>query len=150
MTDIALFVQTAATWALVGLIWTMQIVHYPLFAGVGRDGYPAWQKSHMARVTVVVGPLMVCEALAALRVLLSALRAGEAAQLPLAWTGCGLLAAIWLSTALVQAPLHGRLAAGYDAGLQRRLVRTNWVRTVLWTARGVVVLVQLSRGLRSG
>ena len=47
--EVLALVQAAATWALVGLIWTMQIVHYPLFAKVGRSDYPAWQKSHMRR-----------------------------------------------------------------------------------------------------
>ena len=47
----------------------------------------------------------------------------------------GLVVVNWLSTGLVQVPLHRKLALGYDAGAIRRLVVTNWIRTVAWTAR---------------
>lgn len=30
-----LLVHAAATWAMVGLVWFVQVVHYPLFAQVG-------------------------------------------------------------------------------------------------------------------
>ena len=50
-----------------------------------------------------------------------------------------LLAAIWVTTALVQVPLHRRLSEGYDASSGRRLVTTNWLRTALWSGRGLLV-----------
>jgi hypothetical protein len=40
----------------------------------------------------------------------------------------------------VQGPMHVRLARGYDAELIGRLVATNWLRTIVWTARGVLSL----------
>jgi hypothetical protein len=46
---------------------------------------------------------------------------------------------VWASTALVQVPLHERLRGGFDAAVVERLVRSNWVRTVAWSARGVLV-----------
>jgi hypothetical protein len=139
----ALVVHAAVTWALVGLIWTIQVVHYPLLAGLDRAAYPTWQRRHMTRITVVVAPLMVVEALAAVVALVFALGEAGGPQLPWLWVGLALLVGIWLSTALVQAPIHGRLAGGFDPALHRRLVRTNWVRTLLWTARGAVAAVLL-------
>ena len=56
----------------------------------------------------------------------------------LAWCGLGLLAVAWVSTGLWQVPAHRRLAGGFDAVTHRRLVRTNWVRTVAWSARGII------------
>ena len=35
-------------------------------------------------------------------------------------------------------PMHGHLLAGEDAKAHRRLVGTNWVRTVLWTLRALL------------
>ncbi|MEQ1727476.1 MAG: hypothetical protein ABL982_03770 [Vicinamibacterales bacterium] len=58
----------------------------------------------------------------------------------LAVAGAVLLAIIWASTALLQVPAHNRLERGFDADVHRRLVRTNWIRTVCWTARVVVAL----------
>lgn len=56
----------------------------------------------------------------------------------LALAGLPLLAAIWLSTALVQVPCHRRLAAGFEPRTARRLVRTHWIRTVAWSARAAL------------
>jgi hypothetical protein len=61
--------------------------------------------------------------------------------------GFALVAGLWLSTALWQAPMHGRLSSGYDADLHNRLVRTNWLRTVGWTVRGGLVLAMLGAAL---
>ncbi len=133
-----LLIHAAATWALAGLIWTIQAVHYPLFARVGADGYRVFQQEHMSRITPLVGPLMVTEAAAAAILLVAALRGALDGPAPAAVAGFVLLVLIWISTAAWQAPLHGRLAQGFDAALHRRLVRTNWARTVLWTARAVL------------
>jgi hypothetical protein len=82
----------------------------------------------------VVLPAMGVEVATALA--LAVLRWGTP-DAPLALAGPGLLGVIWASTALVQAPLHGRLVSGFDAEIHRRLVRSNWVRTLAWGFRGV-------------
>ena len=51
-----------------------------------------------------------------------------------------LLAVIWGSTALLQIPLHNALSAGFDPEVHARLVQTNWIRTIGWTARGLLAL----------
>ena len=58
----------------------------------------------------------------------------------------GLLAVIWISTAAVQVPLHGRLEREFTPEAHRMLVRTNWVRTAAWTARGAMVVFGLAEG----
>ncbi len=142
-----LVVQVAVTWALVGLIWTIQVVHYPLLAGLDPADYPRWQRFHMRRITLVVGPLMVVEAFTAGLLIVMALRSGPSSLVPWVVVGGLLLVPVWLATALVQAPAHGRLATGFDAALHRRLVRTNWVRTLLWTGRGLLVTLLVLRVL---
>jgi hypothetical protein len=54
--------------------------------------------------------------------------------------GLALVAAIWLSTALLQVPRHTTLGSGFDGSAWSGLVRTNWIRTVAWSSRGIVVL----------
>ena len=125
----------AATAAMAGLIWFVQLVHYPLFADVGRDGFVAYEAAHQRRTTWVVGPLMAVEGVSALVVpFVLADRIGVV--LPL--VGLILLAIIHASTVFLQAPAHTRLARGYDDSVQRRLVRTNWIRTGGWSLRVVV------------
>lgn len=136
--DPLLVTHALATVSLVGLIWTIQLVHYPLFLRVPPDAFTAYESEHMRRITWLVGPLMLVEAGTAILLIL---RFPESA---IVWVGAALLAAIWILTATVQGPLHGRLARdGFDATRIRFLVRSNWVRTLAWTARGVLALLIL-------
>lgn len=125
------------TCALLGLVWTVQVVIYPGLAGVGREAFPAWHAAYTTRIGWLVGPLMLAEAGSALWLL------GQGLRSPAFLLSVGLLALVWLSTALVQVPLHQRLAQGFDATAQQRLVRTNWLRTAAWTLRAVCLLVCL-------
>lgn len=137
----ALLVQAFASLAMTGLIWCIQVVHYPLFAAVGRDEFTRYEADHARLITLVVGPLMLVELAAALW--LAAVRpAGVPAWM--VWTGLALVAAIWISTAAIQVPCHARLAAGFDAEVHARLVSSNWIRTVGWTARGVLSLAMIA------
>jgi len=54
-----------------------------------------------------------------------------------------LLAVIWVSTPTLQGPGHQQLTKKFDPALWRRLVRTNWIRTAAWTARGILLLLFL-------
>lgn len=137
MSDLVLLVQIASTCLLTGLIWTIQVVHYPLFAHVGRETFIDYQAKHARRITFVVGPLMLIEAATAI-----AMVTFHPPVVPdwIPWTGLALVAIIWSSTALIQVPCHARLTTGFDLGAYRRLVRSNWIRTAAWTARVTVLL----------
>ena len=128
-----LVIHFAVTWALVGLIWTIQAVHYPLFRDVGHDGFSAYHERHVALITLVVGPLMLGEAGSAAWLFLL----GERSVL--FGISLGALVVIWGSTWFFQMPLHEKLMLGWDAPCIRRLVRTNYWRTLGWTIRGLCV-----------
>lgn len=130
----------AATLFMTGVIVFVQVVHYPLMAGVGAEGYRSYQEGHMRRTSWVVLPAMALELAAAVGLALD--RSGSTDQ-GMALVGLALLLVIWLSTAVLQAPLHGRLVSGFDALLHTRLVRTNWIRTVAWGVRVPVALALL-------
>jgi hypothetical protein len=140
-TQTLLLVHAGATLFMVGLIWTIQVVHYPLFAKVGEGGYSAYQHEHMTRIGWVVGPMMIVEAASAVGLLVIA---RSTVQPMLLWAGLGLLLVIWLSTALLQAPIHYKLTRQFDPAWVRKLVGTNWIRTAAWTARGVLALALLA------
>lgn len=139
-----LLAHAAATLALVGLIWTVQVVHYPLMAHAAGPGYTAFQTAHERRITLVVGPLMLVEAATAALLALTPPAGVDAA---LAWAGLALVGVVWALTQLVSVPCHAHLRRGFDADAHRRLVRTNWPRTAAWTARGAIALALLAQGL---
>ncbi|MEO0494270.1 MAG: hypothetical protein AAF081_12740 [Actinomycetota bacterium] len=133
-------VHAAATWFLVGLIWTIQVVHYPLFAKVGEAGFVAYEAAHTRLISLIVGPAMLVEGIATLW-LFFAPPDGLSRTLPLI---AGLvLAVVHLSTITLQVPAHGRLEQGWNPVVADRLVRTNWIRTLGWTTRGVLALLMI-------
>jgi len=125
-----------STWYMVGLIWMVQIVHYNLFDRVGRDQFAQYEADHGRLITPIVGVPMLVEIVTACFLLISA-----PSGFPrwAAWAGIAMVLGIWLSTALLQVPMHNRLITGFDQEAYRRLVSTNWIRTILWTARGVML-----------
>jgi hypothetical protein len=129
--------HAAATWFLVGLSWFVGVVHYPLFGAVGRAEHARYHAAHMTRTTWVVAPSMGLELITALWLVFDP-PAGVSSQAT--YLGLGLVAAIWISTALVQVPLHGRIERSLDTRTHRRLVWSHHLRSLLWTARGLLAL----------
>ena len=145
MAQLLFITHCAATWYLVGLCWMVQRVQYPLMDQVGAANFTAYEGGHVSRIGLVVAPIMLIELGSGILLLAS----GEAfARRPLFFVGIILLAVIWLSTFLVQVPLHDTLAAGFDAESHESLVRTNWIRTLGWSARGVLLLWILNEMIR--
>ncbi len=132
-TDIVLLAQAVASSAMCGIIWFVQVVHYPLFA---RTGDPAYAAENQRRTGRVVIPWMLVEGATA--AWLAARPPATVGRLP-ALIGLALVGLLWLSTACVQMPLHARLAAeGHAPPIVARLVRGNWGRTLLWSARAAL------------
>jgi hypothetical protein len=143
-----LLAHFVSTLLMVGLIWFVQVVHYPLMAGVGASGFRTYAQLHQSRTTfVVAGPMLVEAGTAAYLAIASP-------QLRASWlflTASMLLVVIWASTAWWQVPIHRALAAGYDELRIRHLVRSNWLRTIAWSIRAVLVAgVCLSRATGPG
>lgn len=137
-----LLIHTAVTFMLVGLILTIQFLHYPLLNMVGRETFVAYQLAHIDRITFLVGPLMVAEVFTALA--LAALQTDPPGRLML-WVSFALIGVIWVMTACVNVPQHTRLAGGFDAATHAALVATNWVRTLAWSGRGLLLIGVWSR-----
>lgn len=132
-----LIVHALSTLAMMGLIWFVQVVHYPLLRLIPTEAFASYEQSHTRRTTVVVAPLMLLEIVST--ALLWAHRDALNGHLLLA--GTILLAVVWLSTFAVQVPMHARLERGKDARIIDRLVASNWIRTIAWTLRGAVSLL---------
>ena len=131
---ISLLIHLAVTWMLVGLIWVIQIVIYPQFHRVGEAEFIKYHFAHCFRIGLLVVPLAMVEAVTAAWLLYQGHREMSFV------ISLGLLPVVWLSTAVFQGPFHVRLMRGYENALMRRLMVTNWLRTIGWTARGVLVI----------
>jgi len=130
-------IHLAATLAMTGIIWFIQVVHYPLFDHVPTVAFHAYENDHTRLTTMVVIPLMLIETLTG--VLLFWRRPASVPR-SLVLVGLGLLGVIWISTALLQVPQHLILAQGFHPAAHHFLVTSNWIRTVAWSARSLLVL----------
>lgn len=129
-----------ATGALVGLIWTIQLVHYPSFHFVSEQEFLAFHRHHSRSITTVVMPLMLLEL---------GLAFWNAYAANWHWTWLlpliGVLL-IWAITFVGAVPLHQQLGVAKATPGIDRLVFINWSRTVLWTLMGVWLLYIIWRG----
>lgn len=141
--NVIFVVNLAVAWFLTGLIWTIQVVHYPLFSFVG-DRFCDYEDRHRRRIGYIVGPAMLVELATSL---LLVWRRPEYVSFGVAVTSLGLVLLIWISTALLQAPCHQTLSQGFDAAAERRLTTTNWIRTIAWTLRALLLTAVLVRTL---
>lgn len=131
-----------ATWAMVGVIWVIQLVHYPIFdtveRGVDDERWRSFGDRHRRSISFVVGPFMAVEGITGIWIVLDP-PGTSGRTLPV--VAALLMAVAYGVTAFVSVPLHERLTAVFDDDAHRRLVSTNWFRTAAWTARGVVLAV---------
>ena len=129
-----LHVSLIATWYMVGLVWFVQAVAYPQFARVAVADFLAYHKAHTTFTSVVVLPPMFVEL-------------GTAIALVWRWPhdpcyqiALALVIVCWINTFGMAVPAHAKLTHGHDAVVIRRLIRVNWIRTLAWTARGLLLL----------
>jgi hypothetical protein len=62
---VVLAAQTGAACFGAGVLWTMQILNYPLLGLIGADQVPAYETVHNRRFIAVVGPPLVVSLVAA-------------------------------------------------------------------------------------
>lgn len=133
-------VHALATWFLVGLIWLVHHVHYPLFADVGPAEYVEFQAEHVSRIGVVLAGPWLVEGVATLGLLILARRRREVVVVVV---GAAAAAGVVLISGLASAPAHSELADGFDAVVHDRLMAWNLVRALLWSLKGAVAAVLL-------
>lgn len=140
ITCIALL-NASFTLLMAGVIWFVQIVHYPLFERVGELGFSLYEEEHKKLTTIVVAPLMLMELFSS--IVLVCLSTSFLVK-TLAVIGLTLVILLWLSTAFIQVPLHNKLSSSYSSSLVNGLVQSNWIRTVIWSVRSIVVILTIS------
>ncbi len=135
MLETILLAHIASTLVLVGIIWVVQIAQYPFFVHVKDENFVSFHRTYTSWITPIVAPLMLLELFTGVALVFFS---SENLDYPLFWTGLVLILLIWASTFFLQVPLHDRLAQGFDVKTHAALVKTNWIRTILWSLRGAL------------
>ncbi len=124
-----------------GLIWTIQLVHYPSMKYIPKDRFPEYHNFHSIRISILAIPLMFAELFTSIILLYQNLN--NAIQ-TIFIVNLILVLLIWLSTFLIQVPLHNVLSKEKNTEKLSKLIFSNWIRTILWTARSILMILFLA------
>ncbi|MDW7773187.1 MAG: hypothetical protein SCH71_09895 [Desulfobulbaceae bacterium] len=113
---------------LVVLIWLVQLIIYPAFAYINEDEFANWHRGYVKTISSIASPLMLAQMVLILWLVFT--QPGLPDFLMLS----GIII-IWISSFSLSVPCHKKLTQiGKNQSVITRLVRTNWIRTILWTA----------------
>ena len=140
MENPALVLNASATFVMVGVIWFVQIVHYPLLSVIPVESAASVAVEHQRRTGHVVGLPMAIEGITTLILLW---KTPDDVTWWLPWIAAIFLAVALGCTIFLSVPRHERMANRPDAQVGRELVLTNWPRTIAWTTRGVLTAIML-------
>ena len=131
--EFLLKVSFISTSVMVGVIWVIQLLHYPSFHFIDDQKYIEFQHFHMQRISFIVIPAMLTELSSAL---LLAYFFGSSLTIIL----LALVLGIWGITFIFFTNMHHKLTDGYDQRIVDRLVKINLSRTALWSLRLIILL----------
>ena len=131
--ELLLKVNFISTSVMVGVIWVIQLLHYPAFHFISDQKYIEFQHFHMQRISFIVVPVMLIE-------LASALLLAYFFESSLTIILLALVLGIWAITFIFFTNMHQKLTNGYNQSIVDRLVKINWSRTTLWSLRLIILL----------
>jgi hypothetical protein len=141
---ILLSVHLVFTAFMTGVIWFVQLVHYPSFRFIDRFQFESGMKYHQRFTTFIVGPAILSEGSTGAVLLFNP----SALLNPFfLWVNAAGLIAIWSCTYFLSVPKHERLLLGYDGRTIQSLTLTNWPRTLIWSGRLVLLTFLLGTNL---
>ena len=135
--DLLFFLNVISAFLLTGVIWTIQIVHYPSFHYIDKMSFTNFHHFHERRISIIVMPLMLIELTTS-----TALYINNMSSIVFA-LNLLIVVLIWCSTFFVQVPIHSILSEKKDKKLIEKLVNTNWIRTFLWSMRMLLIIDEI-------
>ena len=124
-----------------GLIWVIQLVHYPSMKFVSENEFESFHSFHQKKISILAMPLMAIELITSIILLIQSFENDTSLIFKINFM---IVVLIWFSTFFMQVPLHQKLSKGKNDVLIDKLVFTNWFRTVLWTLRSILMLFLLA------
>ncbi len=137
MQKIIVILQILSSIIMFGVIWIIQLVQYPFFSHVNAENFPNYHAAHTFWITPVVAPSMIVELITSILIFFYPPKNVDDKLL---YIGLVLTLIVWAATFFIQIPLHNKLANGFDANAHRSLVNTNWIRTIAWSLRTILVI----------
>jgi hypothetical protein len=130
-----LLIHVFTTFCMTGICWFVQIIHYPLFHEISSKDFPNYEQKNY-RTTYLTVPVMIVELFTGIYLLFNA-------YADLFLYNMILLFFIELSTILFQIPIQISLSKKGSSIMISKLVYTNWIRTILWSVRCIILVIIL-------
>ena len=117
------------------ILWLVQCIIYPSFLRMEGESLIEWHQTYVFRFTWIIAPLMILQ-------LSLAVWAVVEVGVFRNWLILSLVLICWALSFFVSVPLHRKIDQGDPTQVERRqLIRTNWPRTILWTAIFVLGII---------
>jgi len=139
--DLLFYVHFFTVCFMTGVIWIIQLIHYPSFRDIAPERFAQFHQFHSSQITWVVGPVMMVQLLTAVGLVNFR---PPSVSAPMSGFFLGLSAAVFFVTAFISVPAHQELSLGFKEGAHQTLVLTNWIRTALWSCHSLLCLWILS------
>lgn len=127
-----------------GCMTALQLQHYGIYAAVGKEHFADYMRANnraAALPTIIPAMLLLLSSLVMVLQRPGFIRPYEAGA------ALALNLVTLLSTFVWQRPIQGRMAeSGYDEANVRRLISTNWIRTIAYwliAIMGTIILIRL-------
>ena len=128
-------IHILSTAILTGAIWVIQLIHYPGFGYIENKLFKPFMVLHIRGIMLFVFPMMLVEICTGTYLLFQ----GHFSSLFL--YAMIFLYLIWLSTALIFSGYHSKLKDNKDDRIINNLVKYNWVRTIGWSFRLILLFM---------
>lgn len=131
--DNLIILQLMIDTGLLILIWLVQLIIYPSFHYVAEGNFIIWHRKYVRLISIVVVPLIVSQLVVEL--------VHSFFQSP-NWFRLVIIGTIWLATFSFSVACHSSLdKAGKSRKTIKRLIKTNWIRTILWSALFIQTII---------
>ena len=126
-------IQFISNSVLLGIILVTQFITYPSFLSVSEHKFYHFHNKYVNRISFIVIPFMIFElfSLGYISYILNDF---------LLIKSLIILLSIWLSTFIIMVPLHNKLSLNYEKEIVVKLINYNWLRTILWSMKLVLIL----------
>ena len=130
-----LFFHFFLTFFMTGIIWLIQLIHYPSFSFIDKNMYSTFQAFHMNRISFLVGPIMFLELFSGFYLLFFY---SESNFFVINFI---LNILILTMTIIVFGTIHRKLIEGFKFSLFAKLISMNWIRTILWSMKSIFIFL---------
>lgn len=140
MVFLILLLQALTTWILLGMLWFMQLVHYPLFRRI-KENFVKYEREHIKRILSLLMPLSIID-LALNVMLVISLERGR--YIFLISFALAMNIITWLSALFFQVEQHHALSEHFSKNMVHKLVKTNWISTIAWSIKAALIFALIA------